>query len=129
MPGFYTAMYEMIDRLGDEHSSYLSPEDVTREEAYYMGNYDYVGIGVLHQPVPERACHADDKTIDPVAYWEEICRQQARMVDSIQGHDVVKLLGPNVDLSLSIKGRKFNNSYGLHNMPDGEIYTGPVEEL
>ena len=52
--GFYTAMYEMIARLGDEHSSYLSPEDVAHEEANYLGNYDYVGIGVLHQPIPER---------------------------------------------------------------------------
>jgi len=74
------------------------------------------------------ACHVDDYTPDPVAHWENIYKQQARMIDSIQGHEVVKLLGPNVDLSLSIKGRKFNNSYGLHNMPDGEIYTGPVEE-
>jgi aminopeptidase len=40
----------------------------------------------------------------------------------------VRLEGPNVDLSLSIKGRKFINSCGRHNMPDGEIYTGPVEE-
>jgi aminopeptidase len=36
--------------------------------------------------------------------------------------------GPNVDLTLSIKGRKFMNSVGLYNMPDGEIYTGPVED-
>jgi aminopeptidase len=41
---------------------------------------------------------------------------------------VVTLRGPNVDLTLSIKGRRFSNSTGTHNMPDGEIYTGPVEE-
>jgi aminopeptidase len=74
------------------------------------------------------ACHVDDNTSDPVAHWEKIYKQQAQMIASIQGHHVVKLLGPNVDMSLSIKERKFNNSYGLHNMPDGEIYTGPVEE-
>jgi aminopeptidase len=39
----------------------------------------------------------------------------------------VELRGPNVDLSLSIKGRRFMNSHGEHNLPDGEIYTGPVE--
>ena len=74
------------------------------------------------------ACHVDDQTADPVAHWESIRLHQGRMIDSIQGHDEVKLLGPHVDLTLSVKGRKFNNSYGLHNMPDGEIYTGPVEE-
>lgn len=74
------------------------------------------------------ACHVDDQTPDPVSHWENIRIQQAQMIERIQGHDRVKLLGPDVDLSLSIKGRTFNNSYGLHNMPDGEIYTGPVED-
>jgi aminopeptidase len=74
------------------------------------------------------ACHADDNTPDPVAYWENIRKQQLKMIESIEGHDQVRLKGANVDLTLSIKGRKFNNSYGLHNMPDGEIYTGPVED-
>jgi aminopeptidase len=73
------------------------------------------------------ACHADENTPDPVAYWAGIRDQQQKIIERIQGHDKVKLLGPNVDLSLSIKGRKFNNSHGRHNMPDGEIYTGPVE--
>jgi aminopeptidase len=40
----------------------------------------------------------------------------------------VILRGPTVDLTLSIKGRKFQNSIGVYNMPDGEIFTGPVEE-
>ena len=74
------------------------------------------------------ACHVDEDTSDPVAHWENIRKQQLGMIESIEGHDEVRLIGPNVDLSLSIKGRKFNNSYGLHNMPDGEIYTGPVED-
>ena len=51
----------------------------------------------------------------------------ADYIDRIQGHDQVELRGPNVDLSLSIKGRKFVNACGLVNLPDGEIYTGPVE--
>ncbi len=73
------------------------------------------------------ACHADEKTADPVAYWKSIQSDQSRMINLIEGHDKVKLQGPNVDLTLSIKGRKFNNSHGKHNLPDGEIYTGPVE--
>jgi len=74
------------------------------------------------------ACHADEITADPVAHWENIRIQQTRMIESIEGHNEINLLGPNVDLSLSVKGRKFNNSYGKHNLPDGEIYTGPVED-
>jgi len=74
-----------------------------------------------------RSCFADDATDDPTAKWHEFKSHQQHLIDYIQGKDKVEIRGPNVDLSLSIKGRKFKNSYGIHNMPDGEIYTGPVE--
>ena len=51
---FYLAMDEMIFRLGDEHSVFLSPQEVLREEAEFAGNNDYVGIGALIIAVPER---------------------------------------------------------------------------
>lgn len=73
-----------------------------------------------------RACHADEA--DPVAYWKKVEAEQAKMIARIQGHEQVTLRGPNVDLTLSVKGRVFMNSCGTHNMPDGEIYTGPVED-
>lgn len=75
-----------------------------------------------------RACHADENTPDPVGYWQDIERQQAQIVNRIEGHDKVILKGPNVDLALSIKGRTFRNASGQQNLPDGEIYTGPVED-
>ena len=52
--GFYHAMNEMITRLGDDHSAYLSPELVIQEDAEFAGENDYVGIGVLTSVVPER---------------------------------------------------------------------------
>ncbi len=73
-----------------------------------------------------RACHADQA--DPVAYWNKVQSKQKKIVDRIEGHDQVVLRGPNVDLSLSIKGRKFLNAAGKANMPDGEVFTGPVED-
>jgi aminopeptidase len=73
-----------------------------------------------------RACHADDA--DPVAYWKQVEADQARIVDRLAGHDQVDLRGPNVDLSLSIKGRTFINAAGKVNMPDGEVFSGPVED-
>jgi aminopeptidase len=72
------------------------------------------------------ACHADEA--DPVAVWKKAEASQSKIIDRIEGHDLVSLHGPNVDLTLSIKGRKFLNGAGLNNMPDGEIYTGPVED-
>jgi aminopeptidase len=74
------------------------------------------------------AVHADDKTEDPIAYWQNIKKEQQQMIDRFEKGDKVVMQGPNVDLRLSIKGRKFVNAHGRHNMPDGEIYTGPIEE-
>ncbi len=72
------------------------------------------------------ACHADDA--DPVAYWMKVEAEQARIIKHLAGHEKVVLRGPNVDLSLSIKGRTFVNASGRVNMPDGEVFTGPVED-
>jgi len=75
-----------------------------------------------------RSCFADEETQDPVASWKTFEERQRKIIDRIEGHDNVEVRGPNVDLTLSIKGRKFKNSFGENNMPDGEIYTGPVEK-
>lgn len=72
------------------------------------------------------AVHAHED--DPIAYWKGTAAGQQKAIDFLAGKDVVTLRGPNVDLTLSIKGRKFMNSTGIYNMPDGEIYTGPVED-
>ena len=51
---FYELMDEMVSRLNDDHSVFLSPLDVADEEAKVAGKMDYVGIGVLGGAVPER---------------------------------------------------------------------------
>lgn len=73
-----------------------------------------------------RACHANEDA--PLAYWKKVEAKQRKIIERLEGHHQVVLYGPNVDLTLSIKGRKFINACGSHNMPDGEVYTGPVEE-
>ncbi len=65
---------------------------------------------------------------DPVAEWRKIHDMQQEKVDWLKGKKHVRLQGPNVDLELSIEGRIFINSDGHHNMPSGEIFTGPVED-
>jgi carboxyl-terminal processing protease len=51
---FYLAMEEMIHRLGDDHSVFLSPQDTQAEDAQYAGDFRYVGIGALDVAIPER---------------------------------------------------------------------------
>jgi aminopeptidase len=65
---------------------------------------------------------------DPVVEWRRISAMQQRKVDYLEGKKHVKLKGPSIDVELSIAGRTFINADGNHNMPDGEIFTGPVED-
>jgi len=74
------------------------------------------------------ACHVDGNTDDPVAYWQGIEAEQPRIIDRLQGHDKVEIRGPNAELTVSVKDRIFMNACGKQNMPDGEVYTGPVED-
>lgn len=71
------------------------------------------------------AVHANEE--DPISFWKSVEKKQQSAVDFMKGKNQVILRGPNVDLTLSVKGRTFMNSFGTFNMPDGEIYTGPVE--
>ena len=66
--------------------------------------------------------------VDPVAKWREYHDTQQVLVDWLKGKEQVQVKGPNIDLSLSIKDRSFINADGEKNMPDGEIFTGPVED-
>ncbi len=76
---------------------------------------DFVyGAGLLNEP-------------DPVAAWKKQGAEQQRLIDWIQGKDQVHIVGPDTDLTLSIKDRIFINADGARNFPDGEIFTGPVE--
>ena len=65
---------------------------------------------------------------DPVAYWKGVGKEQQKLVDWLKGHDRVILKGSNVDLQMSVKDRLFIPCDGQHNFPDGEIFTGPVED-
>jgi len=71
------------------------------------------------------ACRVDKK--DPVAEWKKAKAFQEKIIRRLRGADEVHIVAPDTDLTLSVKGRKFLNSYGSHNMPDGEVFTGPVE--
>jgi aminopeptidase len=72
-----------------------------------------------------QACMPDMN--DPVGYWKRISKEQQRIVDWLAGKERVHVKGRETDLRLSIAGRKFINCDGKNNMPDGEVFTGPVE--
>lgn len=65
---------------------------------------------------------------DPAAAWREQSGLQQRLVDWLADKQVVHLKGPDTDLRVSVGGRTWINCDGDKNFPDGEIFTGPVED-
>lgn len=74
------------------------------------------------------ACHVHNANKNPRDHWMSVEKDQQRWVDAFAGHDQVAVRGPNCDLQFSIRDRTFINASGRRNMPDGEIFTGPVED-
>jgi len=73
-----------------------------------------------------RACLATDE--DPLVAWRDASEECHRLADWVQGREEVHIEAPGTDLRLGIAGRKFIAADGEHNMPDGEFFTGPIED-
>jgi aminopeptidase len=65
---------------------------------------------------------------DPVKAWQDLKKRQDGLISKLEGAKEVQIIGPGTDLWMSIAGRTFINSAGTHNMPSGEVFTGPVED-
>lgn len=72
------------------------------------------------------ACLADDP--DPLGAWKHASEECHRLADWIDGREEVHITAPGTDIKLGIAGRKFIPCDGEHNMPDGEFFTGPIED-
>jgi aminopeptidase len=77
-----------------------------------------LGLGALEDVLYD-ACLID---------WAEAGERMARIAARLEQADEVRVVGPGTDLTLSVAGRRFNASAGKFNMPDGEVFTAPVEE-
>ena len=65
---------------------------------------------------------------DPVAEWKKVSVRQAAMVKQLSRLKTIRIAGIDTDLSFNVRGRKWINCDGHENFPDGEVFTGPVED-
>jgi len=66
---------------------------------------------------------------DPASFWQGVYNWQETLLAWLNaGHKQVHIKGPSIDVRLSIEGRTWINGGGMHNFPDGEVFTGPVED-
>jgi aminopeptidase len=72
------------------------------------------------------AGHLDED--DPVAAWRAVSARQQRLVDLLGRKRQLRIVAPDTDLTLGVAGRTWINADGAKNFPDGEVFTGPVED-
>ena len=65
---------------------------------------------------------------DPINAWKKVSKEQQRLVDWLNKTKQIHVVGPDTDLKLEVTDRKWINCDGHENFPDGEIFTGPIEE-
>ena len=79
-----------------------------------------------YQDFAYHACMPDMD--DPIGYWKKVSQRQEKIIDWLKGKQSVHVTAPGTDLRLDIAGRTFINCDCHENVPDGEIFTGPVED-
>jgi aminopeptidase len=64
---------------------------------------------------------------DPIAEWTKIRKEQDKICKFLDEASKIRVVGEDTDLTFNVKGRKWINACGEKNMPDGEVFTGPLE--
>jgi len=72
------------------------------------------------------ACLVDEP--DPIRAWKKVSKEQQRVTDWLNKAKQIHVVGPDTDLKLEVTGRKWINCDGHENFPDGEVFTGPIED-
>jgi aminopeptidase len=115
-------MGTLLKRMGDGSLRYLATIFPTQAQAM-----DAEMSLEQFEDLFYRACLPDMD--DPVGYWERFSRWQNHIISRLlSGKRKIRVEGPGTELSLDITGRTFLASDGRVNLPDGEIFTSPVED-
>jgi aminopeptidase len=65
---------------------------------------------------------------DPIEGWRKVAADQQRVVDFLNQHDEIHIVAPGTDLTYRVGGRTWISAMGDANLPDGEVFTGPIED-
>ena len=72
-----------------------------------------------------RACHVLDD--DPVGHWRQVGDRLQARAEELGSVRELRIVGEDTDLTVVVEGRTWRAAYGRQNVPDGEVYTSPVE--
>ena len=65
---------------------------------------------------------------DPAGAWRELSASQQQLVERLSEAREIRIEADGTDLTLRVDERTWINSDGKHNMPSGEVFSGPLED-
>jgi aminopeptidase len=65
---------------------------------------------------------------NPVAHWKAVNKEQAEIIEILNKGKELRIVGEDTDLTMSVEGRGWINASGQKNLPDGEVFTSPIED-
>jgi aminopeptidase len=71
------------------------------------------------------ACHVHED--DPAAHWCAVSTELQGRAAELGSVRALRIVGPDTDLRANVEGRSWLAADGRYNMPDGEVFTSPVE--
>jgi len=119
--GFSKIRKLFFDRVAEKESRWcetMFPNQASAQEANMsISEYeDFVyGAGYI------------DKA-DPVIEWEKIEIEQEQICKILNTKKHLRIISKDTNITMSIEDRKWINCCGKVNFPDGEVFTGPVED-
>ena len=74
-----------------------------------------------------QACHVEREDEDAAAWWRSTSDSLGSRAEALSSARKLRIRGDDTDLTLAVGGRTWIAADGKHNMPDGEVFTSPVE--
>ncbi|GAC1344424.1 MAG: aminopeptidase [Ktedonobacteraceae bacterium] len=65
---------------------------------------------------------------DPAEGWRKVQEEQQHIADYLGKHHEIHIVAPDTDITYHVGGRTWISCAGTKNFPDGEVFTGPVED-
>ena len=65
---------------------------------------------------------------NPIAAWQQVHDTQQRIVEYLNTCRHIRIVAPDTELEYRCAGRRWINCDGKVNFPDGEVFTGPIED-
>ena len=110
--------WERIARGEARWCGTLSPTHAHAQEAEMsLAEYERFVFG---------ACHVLGDG-DPVEHWRGVSARLSSRAAELARVRELRILGPDTDLKVVVEGRSWRAADGRLNMPDGEVFTSPVE--